>query len=51
MTTEDMLKECEKRAYALIDQGVRLKEIDMRLNARQVIKDVMEGDFEESDKK
>ena len=39
---EDLQKECEKRAMALIEQGVKLKEFDMRLIARQVIKEAME---------
>lgn len=44
---EDLQKECEKRAMALISQGVKLKEFDMRLIARQVIKESMEGKLDE----
>lgn len=47
MNMEDLQKECEKRAMALIKQGVMLKEFDMRLIARQVIKEAMEGKTDE----
>lgn len=45
MTMNDIQKECERRAFELIKQGVLLREIDMRLIVRQVIKEVMEGEF------
>jgi hypothetical protein len=45
---EELQKECEQRAMALIKQGVKLKEFDMRLIARQVIKEAMEGKMDEN---
>lgn len=48
MNMEDLQKECEKRAMALIEQGVKLKEFDMRLIARQVIKEAMEEKADEN---
>lgn len=48
MSMEELLDECEKRAMALIKQGVVLKEFDIRLIARQVIKEAMEGKTDES---
>lgn len=48
MNMEDLQKECEKRAMALIEQGVKLKEFDMRLIARQVIKEALEGKTDEN---
>lgn len=48
MNIEDLQKECEKRAMALIEQGVKLKEFDMRLIARQVIKEALEGKTDEN---
>lgn len=50
MNMDDIQKECERRAFALIEQGVKLKEFDMRLIARQVIKEALEGKLEESEK-
>ena len=47
LNLEDLQKECEKRAIALIEQGVKLKEFDMRLIARQVIKEALEGKTDE----
>lgn len=47
MNTEELLEECEKRAMALISQGAMLKEFDMRLIARQVIKEALEGKTDE----
>lgn len=43
MTIDEIQKECEKRALALIEQGVKLREIDMRIIVRQVLKEAMEG--------
>ena len=48
MNMKELLDECEKRAMALISQGVMLKEFDMRLIARQVIKEAMEGKTDEN---
>ena len=42
MTIDEIQKECEKRALALIEQGVKLREIDMRIIVRQVLKEAME---------
>lgn len=48
MNMKELQKECENRAMALIKQGVVLKEFDMRLIARQVIKEAMEGKANEN---
>lgn len=48
MNMEELQEECERRAMALIKQGVALKELDMRLIARQVIKEAMEGKMDEN---
>lgn len=47
MTIDEIQKECEKRALALIEQGVKLREIDMRIIVRQVLKEAMEGNGKE----
>lgn len=48
MNMEELQEECERRAIELIKQGVKLKEFDMRLIARQVIKEAMEGKTDEN---
>lgn len=48
MTIEELLEECDRRAMALISQGAMLKEFDIRLIARQVIKEALEEKTDEN---
>jgi hypothetical protein len=48
MNMEEMQKECEKRAFDLIQKGGKLNEITLRVIARQVIKEAMEGKANEN---
>ena len=43
-TTEDLLEECQKRAHKLIKEGKLLREIDMRLIVRQVIREALSSE-------
>lgn len=43
MNMDEMQKECEARALKLITQGKMLREIDMRLIAREVIQEEIYG--------